>query len=200
MPDAPIDRRAHAARHLLHDLGAETLDHPGGTLLAHLERVRRQLAHWNARPTLQLAGLCHALYGTDGFAAVLLPLDRRAEATGTIGTEAESLVYFYASCDRRATYPTLADETPHFRDRFTDRAAVPTPRQWEDFAELTAANELDIARIDSDFRVRRGADLLKLCTGLRPLLSPAAWQDCEAVLAPSTAPSASPSPSTSPSP
>ncbi|MEU3737673.1 DUF6817 domain-containing protein [Streptomyces sp. NPDC032198] len=188
MPDAPIDRRTHAARQLLHDLGAETLDHPGGTLLAHLDRVRRQLAHWNARPTLRLAGLCHALYGTDGFATALLPLDRRTEATGIIGPEAESLVHFYASCDRRATYSTLTAEAPHFRDRFTDRTFVPTRRRWEDFAELTAANELDIARIDSDFRARRGADLLKLCTRLRPFLTPVAWQDCETVLTPAPSP------------
>ena len=35
---------------LLSELGAETLDHPGGTLLAHLRRVQEQLATWGARP------------------------------------------------------------------------------------------------------------------------------------------------------
>ncbi|MGW7087313.1 DUF6817 domain-containing protein [Streptomyces sp. NPDC054871] len=196
MPDAidPTRARAHAARQLLLDLGAETLDHPGGTLLAHLERVRQQLTHWKARPTLQLAGLCHALYGTDGFAPALLPLDRRAQATAAVGPEAESLVYLYASCDRRATYPTLADRAPRFRDRFTGRTFTPSRRESEDFAELTAANELDIARIDSDFRARRAADLLRLFTSLRPLLSPAAWQDCKTVLTPH--PPTQPSPST----
>ncbi|MEW1925776.1 DUF6817 domain-containing protein [Streptomyces sp. NPDC088360] len=191
---------ARAARQLLLDLGAETLDHPGGTLLAHLERVHRQLAHWNARPALRLAGLCHALYGTDGFAPALLPLDRRAQATAALGPEAESLVYFYASCDRRASYPTLTGRSPRFRDRFTGRAFVPSRRRLEDFAELTAANELDIARVDSDFRARSGADLLRLLTRLRPLLSPAARQDCETVLGGAagqsrTAPAPRPSPS-----
>lgn len=180
MPDA-IDS-VHAARQLLRERGAGTLDHPGGTLLAHLERVQQQLARWNARPTLRLAGLCHALYGTDGFAPALLPLDRRPEATAAIGPEAESLVYFYASCDRRFTYAALDDRAPRFRDRFTGRTFTPAHGRWRDFAELTAANELDIARVDHDFRARRGADLLRLLTRVRPLLSAAAWQDCKTTL------------------
>jgi hypothetical protein len=56
---------------LLTDLGAARIEHPGGTLLAHLERTRSRLAAWHARPALQLAGLCHAFYGTDGFATAL---------------------------------------------------------------------------------------------------------------------------------
>ncbi|MFF1380287.1 DUF6817 domain-containing protein [Streptomyces sp. NPDC058308] len=173
---------AHAARRLLCERGAATLDHPGGTLLAHLDRVHRQLVRWNARPELQLAGLCHALYGTDGFAPYLVPLHQRARVREIVGTEAESLVYFYASCDRRATYPGATGPAARFRDRFTGRTFTPAPRRWEEFAELTAANELDIAHADVDFRARCGADLLDLFTRMRPLLTPAAWQDCENTL------------------
>ncbi|NUK39308.1 hypothetical protein HRW12_37470, partial [Streptomyces lunaelactis] len=73
---------------LLRKFGAESLDHPGGTLLAHLQRVKDHLAAWGARPALQLAGLCHAFYGTDGFATALLPLDRRGDLASVIGAEA----------------------------------------------------------------------------------------------------------------
>jgi hypothetical protein len=38
-----------------------------------------------ARPALQLAGLCHAFYGTDGFPGALLPLDRRGELAAAVG-------------------------------------------------------------------------------------------------------------------
>ncbi|MGP3923609.1 hypothetical protein [Streptomyces sp. 8N616] len=69
-----------------------------------------------------------------------------------------------------------------FRDRFTGRVFTPTPQQRRDFAELTAANELDIARINPRFRARCGPELLGLFTRLRPLLSEQAWQDCRAVL------------------
>ncbi|MFF8785128.1 DUF6817 domain-containing protein [Streptomyces sp. NPDC015125] len=168
---------------LLGELGAQTLDHPGGTLLAHLCRVRKQLASWGARPALQLAGLCHAFYGTDGFPVPLLPLDRRAELAAVIGSEAEATVYLYAGCDRRFSYPTLQEPDAAFRDRFTGRTVVPDLGQRRDFAELSAANELDIARVDPAFRAASGAALLTLFTRLRPLLSEPAWQDCRTVLA-----------------
>ncbi|WP_374106350.1 DUF6817 domain-containing protein [Streptomyces sp. TRM70350] len=41
---------------LLRRHGAADIGHPGGTLLAHLERVQQQLATWGARPALQLRG------------------------------------------------------------------------------------------------------------------------------------------------
>ncbi|MFE0249442.1 DUF6817 domain-containing protein [Streptomyces sp. NPDC059010] len=166
------------AESLLEDLGAGTVPHPGGTLLAHLRRVRSRLAGWNARPDLQLAGLCHAFYGTDGFPTALLPLDRRGELTGIIGAEAEAIVYFYASCDRKVSYPVLADPDSPFRDRFTGGSHTPDPGLRRDFAELTAANELDLADHDPAFRERYGADLFALFTRFRPLLSRAAWTDC----------------------
>ncbi|WP_371413854.1 DUF6817 domain-containing protein [Streptomyces lunaelactis] len=169
---------------LLREHGAEGMPHPGGTLLAHLDRVRQRLSQWGARPELQLAGLCHAFYGTDGFAHALLPLDRRSELAAVIGTEAEELVYFYASCDRRASYATLADEDAAFRDRFTGGTYPPSRARRRDFAELTAVNELDLARADGAFRTRHGASLLRLFTQWRPLLSDAAWADVRDVLVP----------------
>ncbi|MEU9012572.1 DUF6817 domain-containing protein [Streptomyces sp. NPDC048479] len=168
---------AHALD-LLRDCGAENLDHPGGTLLAHLQRVQRQLHRWRARPALRLAGLCHAFYGTDGFATALLPIDRRRELEAVIGPEAESIVYLYASCDRKRSYPTLADADAAFRDRFTGRTFTPSIQQRQDFAELSVANELDIVRIDPALRVKWAPDLLVLFTRFRPLLSEQAWQEC----------------------
>ncbi|MEV0483986.1 DUF6817 domain-containing protein [Streptomyces sp. NPDC050508] len=168
---------------LLRELGAAETAHPGGTLLAHLQRVQEQLAVWDARPALQLAGLCHAFYGTDGFPTALLSLDRRDELAAVIGVEAEGIVYVYGSCDRRATYPTLADADAAFQDRFTGRARIPGQQLRRDFAELSAANELDLARIDPAFREKWGPQLLAFFTRLRPLLSQPAWSDCRMVLA-----------------
>ncbi|MFI9251774.1 DUF6817 domain-containing protein [Streptomyces sp. NPDC053069] len=180
----PVSPAASArAIKLLRELGAEEVAHPGGTLLAHLQRVREQLADWGARPALQLAGLCHAFYGTDGFPTALLSLDGRAELAAVIGAESEAIVYLYASCDRKATYPTLADANVPFHDRFTGHTRVPEPQLCRDFAELSAANELDLARIDPSFRKKWGAELLALFTRFRPLLSEPAWSACQAVLA-----------------
>ena len=164
---------------LLRDLGAAEITHPGGTLLAHLQRVQEQLAAWGARPALQLAGLCHAFYGTDGFPTGLLPLERRAELVAVIGAEAEAIVYLYASCDRKATYPALVDVGAVFHDRFTGRSGSPEPQQCRDFVEVSAANELDLVRVAPDFREQWGAELLALFTRFRPLLSQPAWSAWE---------------------
>ncbi|MFE2548336.1 DUF6817 domain-containing protein [Streptomyces sp. NPDC059355] len=193
------EHREARALALLRELGAGHLDHPGGTLLAHLERVHARLGAWGARPALRLAGLCHAVYGTDGFATALLPVGRRAELAVVIGAEAEEIVCFYAACDRAASYPTLAADAPAgaagaadneavssvapaFRDRFTGHVHSPDRQSLRDFAELSAANELDLAGIDPAFRAAHGPGLLSLFTRMRGLLTEPAWRDCQAVL------------------
>jgi hypothetical protein len=161
--------------------GAAGIPHPGGTLLAHLERVHGLLAQWGARPALRLAGLCHAFYSTDGFATALGDPSRRDELAAIIGQEAERLVYFYASCDRRFSYPGLARAGP-FKDRFTGTVLCPPLSLRRDFAELTAANELDIAVVNPDFRAQAGRGLLRLFTSWRDLLSDMAWRSVQAAL------------------
>ncbi len=162
--------------------GAAGIPHPGGTLLAHLERVHALLTQWGARAAPQAAGLCHAFYGTDGFAPALGDPSRRDELVAIIGTEAERLVYFYASCDRSFSYPHLAERQGPFKDRFTGAVLRPPLLLRRDFAELTVANELDIAAVNPDFRARAGPPLLRLFTSWRNLLSDIAWQSAQATL------------------
>ncbi len=172
----PVIAESLAAR------GAAGIPHPGGTLLAHLERVRALLAQWGARPALRRAGLCHAFYGTDGFAVALGDPSRRDELVSIIGEEAEQLVYLYASCDRRFSYPALAKPAGPFRDRFTGTVLHPPLSLRRDFAELTVANELDIAAINPDFRAQSGPALLRLFTSWMTLLSQAACQAVQTTL------------------
>ncbi|MER6360289.1 DUF6817 domain-containing protein [Kitasatospora sp. NPDC001527] len=167
---------------ILKAVGAEGIEHPGGTLLAHLRRVSALLASWGARPALVSAGLCHAFYGTDGFPVALLDVERRAELVEAIGAEAEALVHFYASCDRKSSYQGLTDDRGTFVDRFTGAPLDPGLEARRDFAEITAANELDIAAVSPEARLRHGADLLDLFTRWQPLLSESAWAHCRSVL------------------
>ncbi|MFJ2400246.1 DUF6817 domain-containing protein [Streptomyces xanthochromogenes] len=167
---------------MLEAAGAAKIEHPGGTLAAHLGRTSDLLAAWGARPALVSAGLCHAFYGTDGFAVALLGLGRRDELVEAIGAEAEALVYFYASCDRGASYSQLADSEGVFVDRFTGTHLRPGLPARRDFAELTAANELDLATVSPDFHARHGSGLHALFARWRPLFSSAARAHCDNVL------------------
>ncbi|MFG2718921.1 DUF6817 domain-containing protein [Streptomyces sp. NPDC048416] len=167
---------------MLETAGAAGIEHPGGTLLAHLLRTSELLAAWGARPALVSAGLCHAFYGTDGFPVALMDLDRRTELAAAIGTEAEHIVYVYASCDRTASYRQLAEDKGVFMDRFTGESTCPAAQERQDFAELTAANELDLAGVSPRSHHDRAAGLLGLFTRWRGLLSEPAWAHCCRVL------------------
>jgi hypothetical protein len=140
-----LDQGRQSALRFLREAGAQDVEHLQGTLLEHLVGVEALLRTWGARDALALAGLCHATYGTDGFAPKLLDSTDRGELAGVIGPEAESIVYFYASCDRAALYPQLSAEVVTFRDRFADREFEPSAAQLSDFVDLTVANEVEIA-------------------------------------------------------
>ncbi|UIX32261.1 hypothetical protein LUX31_20675 [Streptomyces sp. GQFP] len=151
------------------------MPHPGGTLLEHLRRVQLLLAEWDADPAIQTAGLCHATYGTDGFAPALLPLTERATLVALIGEPAESLVYLYASCDRAAVYPRIdGTGAVAFRDRFTGLERIPPLADLRAFLEITAANELDVLKHNTALAEQHGPELLAFLTRAGSLMSSAA--------------------------
>jgi catechol 2,3-dioxygenase-like lactoylglutathione lyase family enzyme len=165
--------------------GADRMPHPGGTLLDHLHRVARLLSNWGAEPEVQLAGLCHAAYGTDGFDESLLATTERAMFAELIGDRAEALVYLYASCDRATVYPRLGTGFPVvFRDRFTGREHTPSAADLRAVVEITAANELDVLGHNAELAERHGPALYRLFARSYELLSAAAWNACSEQLAP----------------
>jgi hypothetical protein len=155
--------------------GAGDLAHPGGTLLAHLRRTHRMLVAWDAPPALALAGLCHAIYGTDGYPHPFVELTHRHVVIDLVGAEAEAIVHRYARCDRATVGPQLGRRRPvAFRDRFTGATTHLDGADLRSLAELTVANELDVL----DHHIALTADdrtvLSELLTRCRPLISPAA--------------------------
>lgn len=165
--------------------GAADIPHPGGTLLEHLVRVRRRLTEWAAPPEVQMAGLCHATYGTDGFPTGLLGTDQRAVLVALIGEPAEELAYLYGSCARESTYPQFGGQFPVvFRDRFTGAERTPPFAQTQAFAEITVANELDVLTRNPQAAEKHAASLLRLFRRMSPLLSRAAELACTTDLAP----------------
>jgi hypothetical protein len=164
-------------REFLLSRGAGRLQHPGGTLYEHVCRVAGLLAEWGPGQDVQVAGLCHACYGTDGYAPALLSLAERPVLCELIGEQAESLVYLYGSCDRAAVYPELGKSGPvPFRDRFTGTTGTPPEPVIGAFLELTAANELDVIRHSAAMAATYGSALLRMFAAARVRLSAAAWE------------------------
>jgi hypothetical protein len=164
--------RAHRARALtwLPPPPPQDIKHLNGSLLSHLERTERLLGCWAAREELRLAGLCHAAYGTDGFAPSLLATSERPLLAGVIGRAAEEIVYFYASCERATVYPQLGRAARvRFRDRFTGDDVEPTDSLLQAFLELTFANEIDVVSTTVGWRRsdwEQLIDLLSRCEGM----------------------------------
>jgi hypothetical protein len=148
VPDAVAGAARPAILRFLLDHGADEIDHPGGKLFDHLLRTAVTLAEWEAAPDLVTAGLCHAVYGTDGFRVPLATLEQREVVRTMIGARAEAIVYCYAASDRSVTWDAaeaadLAAGVP-YRDRFTGADAPLGPDDASDYWTLTAANELDL--------------------------------------------------------
>ncbi len=101
---------------------------------------------WGGDRRVRLAALCHAAYGTDVLPHPLLPLDQRARLRTAIGEEAEALVHLYGACDRSSTYPRLGATPLPLTDRFTGDVVALAAADLTDFALLTIADELDVAR------------------------------------------------------
>ena len=158
--------------------GAGGIDHPGGTLLAHLERVAELLEAWGAPEDLVVAGLAHAAYGTDGFDVSLFGIEDRPLVAALVGDVAEATVYRYASCDRAHVFRRIGRRQPvDFRDRFTGASEPVEGAELRAFAELTFANELDLVRHSADFRREHGAAIGALFTVWEGLVSEPAFEE-----------------------
>lgn len=170
-----------AVLELLKRHGAETVPHPGGTLLAHLQRVERRLRDHAADDVLRLAALGHAVYGMDGFDTALPDLDQRHVLGQAANVDAEGLVYLYAACDRSRTWPGLG-ETREIHDRWTGTSMRPSPVVLARFVDLSIANELDVIEHSAEARATFSRPLLDTFRSWRGLGSPVVEQDSEKVL------------------
>lgn len=176
-------RRSNAVQ-LLIGHGADAVQHLNGNLFDHLTRTERLLVDWKTSEAVALAGLCHATYGTDGFATALITLDQRPLLAAAVDADVEATVYLYASCDRGFLYPQIGSAGPTtFRDRFSDAVFTPSEEQLRTFVDLTLANEADVAMSGNvpDADVRWFASLVER---FGPLASPLVADACRRLVAP----------------
>lgn len=161
---------------LLRSRRAESIPHPGGTLLAHLVRVFERLQRLGASTELQHAGLAHAVYGTDGFDVVLLDRDDRDSLRRLVGPAAEQLVYRYGGCDRERTWPQLA-LTRQVWSRFDGSVETLDEEGLRDFVDLTVVNEVDALEHFPELAARHGDFFRSLFASWKQLGSPAVMAD-----------------------
>ena len=166
---------------LLRARGADGIDHPGGTLAAHLERVQRRLRELGLAEHVQLAGRAHAVYGTAGFDVRLLSLDERPLLAAVIGPDAERLVHRYGACDRGRTWPELATAR-QVHDRHTGAAELLDDDELRDFTDLSLVNELDVAEHAQDFLAEHGRYFRRLAEQWSSALSPTVLAEARRVL------------------
>jgi len=178
MPGDDVPERLIA---LLRERGAAGLEHPGGTLLAHLVRVRERLLRLGAGPDLQHAGLAHAVYGTDGFPVTLIDPAQRDVLRDIAGPAVEAMVYRYGACDRARTWPDLA-RTGVLHDRFDGSTETLSRADLRDLVDLTIVNELDVVEHSAETAARFGDELRVLFTSWAAAASPAVVAEATRVL------------------
>jgi hypothetical protein len=157
----------------LRDHGTETVGHPGGTLYTHLRRVHDRLGVLGHDRWVQLAGLTHAAYSTDGFDLALTDHRDRGPLRDLIGNQAEDLVHRYGSCDRSRTWIALP-QTRQVRNRWSDRSDPLPADVATAFADLSIINELDVLDHDASIAARYSTYFRDLFTSWEGLASPAA--------------------------
>jgi hypothetical protein len=144
-----IDR--NATLQFLKELGTGDIRLHHRSLLDHLVGTEQLLLSWDCPEEIAVAGLCHAVYGTDGLVSPLVTLEDRPKLRELIGTSAESAVYLYGCCDRKAVYPQLGHGSDlRWRDRFTGREWTVGADELSTFILLTWANALEAAAAGTD--------------------------------------------------
>jgi hypothetical protein len=167
----------------LNELGAGAFPHVHGSLALHLRGTEMLLRQWGNREALALAGLYHAVYGTDAITGRLADPTMRETVAAVIGVEAEGLAYLYGACARDAFHPRIGTATQClFVDRFTGSEYAIPEAQLRDFCEITLANIVELALGSEKFRTRYGAELVIFCERMHGLVSDAGLEACTTVL------------------
>ena len=167
----------------LQALGAGELEHLDGSLETHLRGTEALLRSWGACESLCVAGLYHAVYGTDGYSPALTSLAGRRSIAEAIGAEAEKLAYLYGACNRKVFHPRIGTEAQLlFADRLSNRDYGIQPRQLAQLCELILSNELEIASRSAQFRAKHGAALSRLFERMSGLVSEDGFQAYHRIL------------------
>lgn len=158
----------------LRSLEADQLGHSGGDLLSHLEGVAAMLEKWGAPEPLRLAGLYHSVYGTESYSQTALDPALRDRLREQIGSEAETLVFYFGMMAKKTFYANLTADPPYsILCRLTGNRYPLTEAEFDALCELTVANWLEQRpRADAKYHYIISDEF----RAMRPHLSPPTWR------------------------
>jgi hypothetical protein len=141
----------------LKTLGVGEFGHLNGNLESHLLGTYTLLLEWDCPEYVCVAGLYHAVYGTQPLKRLGIPHKEyapsdRPKIREIIGKDSEKLVYLYAACDRDFFYPQIGSPGALYRDRFTGLNLELSSADLKDILEITLANELEICMSGALFK------------------------------------------------
>ena len=175
------DDPSHRSRveNYISQAGGNLIDHPGGTLAAHLGRIAAMLQSWDLERSVVDAGHLHAAYGTEGFGIAIGNSVGQVELIDLVGEEAEELISLYCRCDRNASYSSWVSDKPYVVDRENGNIVSINDVQRKALINITVANETDVLAHDPDLMKQHGKSLAALFGGWRKYLSRPALENLD---------------------
>ncbi|GMH82234.1 hypothetical protein TrVE_jg11814 [Triparma verrucosa] len=136
---------------LLRELVPDGVKHTGGPSFdEHLKGVMLVLRAWNCSKSVQLSGLFHSIYGTEGFQGHSIPFTRRSEIKKKIGDRAETLAYTFCVVDRlsvdesvKAEFESTGTRKLKARADLGGFGIELSDEEFHDFIELTLGDWLE---------------------------------------------------------
>ncbi len=128
----------------LQKIDCNSISHMDRNLLTHFQGTYKLLKKWGNQESVCLAGLCHALYGTETFPVALVPLEKRQEIATLIGEQAEKLVYYYSIITRKYFTETLRNgDNLVIKSRLDGQNIPITELEFRQLLEIFLADRLE---------------------------------------------------------
>lgn len=118
--------------------GIDKVGHTNKTYLGHLIGLYRLMESKGCNEELCRAGMFHSIYGTQQFQGFKLPLERRQEVRGLIGTRAEKLAYLNCAMQRETFDAIVASDGESYvlTDRLTGEAVQLSRQDFDDLCRI----------------------------------------------------------------
>jgi hypothetical protein len=144
--DSELRRALDAGVSFLAERSAEQVAHSSGSFLDHLAGVADLLVAWDCPADTCLAGLFHAVYGTEAFPRPLVDASTEAGRAGVravIGEPAEQLSWLFERVDRQAFFAAVDADPPRVVDRTSGEHLAVSRAEHRALCDVLVANWLE---------------------------------------------------------